>query len=268
MESECTKERITPNKVPKWDLSIHIARYAFARECVADRCVLDCACGVGYGSHTLALGGAKKVVGVDISMSAVEFAHRNYTLPNLMFTVQDAEHLGFCMHAFDVIVSFETLEHLDSPDSFLSYAVALLKPGGTFIASVPNRTALFLDNDANHGMRVSPFHKHEFDLAEFKALLSRFFENISFYYQLCPDRKFVRARQLNRLARRTRLIRMKSLLPHPILETLRRFRNWLGEQENRKVKQDYFEPRALRNENPPEDAFVLIAMCKKPFGSK
>ncbi|MHA1665055.1 MAG: class I SAM-dependent methyltransferase, partial [Candidatus Njordarchaeales archaeon] len=67
------------------------------------------ACGDGYGSHFLAIRGAKIVFGVDISEIAVRVAKRYYAHPNVEYIQGDVLNLPFPDNFFDV-VSFETIE--------------------------------------------------------------------------------------------------------------------------------------------------------------
>ena len=48
------------------------------------------------------------------------------------------------------MVSFETIEHLKEPELFLQEVRRVVKPGGTFIGSVPN---MWVDENGNHPTR-------------------------------------------------------------------------------------------------------------------
>ena len=90
----------------------HWHRYLFAARLVAGKAVLDVACGEGYGSRLLAETAAS-VVGVDVDPAAVRDAAASYPAWNLTFLCGPAELIPVeGEHVFDVIVSFETLEHL------------------------------------------------------------------------------------------------------------------------------------------------------------
>jgi len=79
----------------------------------------------------------------------------------------DAEQLPLADHSWDVIVSFETLEHLTSPLKFLGEARRVLRPQGYFILSTPNRLSASPDSDKPY----SPYHTFEPTRAELSALL-------------------------------------------------------------------------------------------------
>jgi len=150
----------------------HVARYMWARRFVrpGDR-VLDAACGMGYGSRVLADGTlAESVLGLDVDPPAVAYASEHYAAaqPRLSFAARDLATLGDLPESsFDVIVSFETVEHLPDPDRFLADCRRLLTPGGRFVCSVPNE---WLDE---HGQDPNPHHLHVFNRERLEALCGR-----------------------------------------------------------------------------------------------
>ena len=94
--------------------------------------------GTGYGSQILA-NHASKVYAVDYSYAAIQFANENYAHPNLTYLVMDAtNYMGFGNDRFDVIVSFQVIEHMKSIDSFLRELIRVNKKDGTIIISTPN----------------------------------------------------------------------------------------------------------------------------------
>jgi 2-polyprenyl-3-methyl-5-hydroxy-6-metoxy-1,4-benzoquinol methylase len=147
----------------------HWHRYAFARRFVAGLSVLDVACGEGYGSALLA-NGAGSVLGVDIAEGAITHASAAYAdRANLRFAQGSASSLPVADGAFDVVVSFETIEHL--PQTEQSRMVAeigrVLRPDGILILSAPNP----VEYSQARGY-VNPFHLHEPSREEIDALLA------------------------------------------------------------------------------------------------
>jgi SAM-dependent methyltransferase len=160
-------ERLVPDSLDKNDatgietLDLHLARYRFAQRFVAGGRVLDCACGVGYGSALLAEApnAPTQVMGVDIDPAAVDFAARRYSSQRVAFTVGDGCELVDGM-GFDVIVSLETVEHVPDPSALFANFARLLKTGGTLVASVP----------VTPSVDVNPYHLHDFTEASFRHL--------------------------------------------------------------------------------------------------
>src|SRR6476646_7185805 len=113
---EFTGERYVPEL--DWpDLSYeHWHRYLWASQFVAGKDVLDVACGEGYGSNFLAKT-AGRVVGVDISQETVDHAKNTYNQPNIEFYQGSAGAMPIeGTYLFDIIISFETIEHLDETE--------------------------------------------------------------------------------------------------------------------------------------------------------
>ncbi|MFQ5921686.1 MAG: class I SAM-dependent methyltransferase, partial [Anaerolineales bacterium] len=75
-ESLLTGEFILPGAVPPRLYEEHIARYTLAASLSSGKCVLDVACGTGYGAAFLIESGARKVVGGDLSPAALSWASR------------------------------------------------------------------------------------------------------------------------------------------------------------------------------------------------
>ncbi len=176
---EFTGERIVPGQVDPDLYHEHMARYAFACRLARHKRVLDAACGSGYGSAALAAH-ATFVAALDISLEAVEAARRAYGRPNLAFLAARAEQMPFRDAAFDLIVAFEVIEHLEDWRALLAEARRLLAPGGQFIVSTPNRL-YYAETRALAG--PNPYHVREFDYAEFRAALQEFFPSAAIYLQ-------------------------------------------------------------------------------------
>jgi lipopolysaccharide biosynthesis protein/ubiquinone/menaquinone biosynthesis C-methylase UbiE len=113
-------------------------RYLFALKFCEGLDVLDVAAGEGYGASLLATV-ARTVIGVDIAQDAVDHANRNYGNDRLSYRQGAATALPVDDQAVDVIVSFETLEHLTEHDRFLGEIRRVLRPGGVLIMSSPDR---------------------------------------------------------------------------------------------------------------------------------
>jgi len=143
-------------------------RYFNALNFIREKDVLDCACGIGWGSCLLANGGAKSVVGVDLSPNAIESAERFYSANNLKFTLGTADDIDSDIK-FDVITSFETLEHVDDPIVFLKSLKARLKPGGLLLLSTPNGFCFKNDKDRPY----NPYHIEEYTKDELLRLLDQ-----------------------------------------------------------------------------------------------
>lgn len=151
----------------------HHHRYLFALGFCEGKNVLDVACGEGYGSALLATVGAS-VIGVDIDEDTVAFATRNYGADNVKFACAPAQKLPIPDNSIDVVVSFETIEHFEDHQGFISEISRVLKTDGLLIISSPNKSVYSIKNDYNN-----PFHEKELELDEFKGVLAVKFKNIT-----------------------------------------------------------------------------------------
>lgn len=200
--------------VPPWARWQHIYRYQWAAGTSAALRILDAACGSGYGALILATSGAGEVFGVDISEEAVTHACRKNQHQALRFCIGDVTALPFPDGYFDLYVSFETIEHLEDDGPYLREAARVLKPGGTFLCSTPNRAL------GNPGTRLedrpyNPFHTREFTLDELRERLGRWFSSIRFYGQSPFSHRYVAA--LDRVGRRRPMLAVRL---HQLRKTL------------------------------------------------
>ncbi len=123
---------------------------------------------------------AKMVYGIDISEEAVNYAINNYSADNIEFKVSSIEKLPFKDSEFDVIVSFETVEHVDFEvqKKFLDEIKRTLKKDGVLIISTPNKE-VYSDIVDYH----NEYHKHEFTKKEFLDFLNTKYKYVEIYDQ-------------------------------------------------------------------------------------
>ena len=155
----------------------HWHRYAAVAPLAAGKRVLDAACGEGYGSHLLAQDAAH-VTGVDVSAEAVAHARERYARANLEFAAASVTALPLPDASVDLVVSFETVEHLAAQEAMLAEFRRVLAPAGALVISSPNRPVY------NEGGGVeNHYHVRELDRAELTALLSPVFPRQAWYAQ-------------------------------------------------------------------------------------
>jgi GT2 family glycosyltransferase/2-polyprenyl-3-methyl-5-hydroxy-6-metoxy-1,4-benzoquinol methylase len=157
----------------------HLQRYNTILPLVANKDVLDIASGEGYGSNILA-SGAASVIGVDINEELVAHATEKYAKDNLSFKAGNVVAMPLEDACVDVVVSFETLEHVneEAQQKFLQEIRRVLKKEGILIISTPNK-ANYTDR-FNH---INEFHVKELDEAAFVSLLKQNFPRVELFNQ-------------------------------------------------------------------------------------
>ena len=99
--------------------------------------ILDLGCGSGWLASALDRCGFR-VTGGDRDETALQRARRHR--PEMEFVQLDVElppHPAL-LRRFDAVVAIDLLDHLPRPGAAIATALAALKPGGLFIASVPH----------------------------------------------------------------------------------------------------------------------------------
>lgn len=102
--------------------------------------VLEIGCGRGGFARWLSGRGASSLVLADFSPAAVALARRDIALdePASRFLTADIQRLPFRDGAFDLVCSFETLEHVPRPATGLDELVRVTRHGGRLIITTPN----------------------------------------------------------------------------------------------------------------------------------
>jgi SAM-dependent methyltransferase len=161
----------------------HIARYRFATQLVEGKKIADIACGTGYGTRLLATAGARSVHGMDLSEDAVAFCREHNAAPNVTYEAGNAQKLSAISDGeFDVVISFETIEHLPDVEAYLDEMARILRPGGTFLVSTPDRRiGSVLYCFLGHPQNV--YHFREYSERELLDLLSTRFQINACYGQ-------------------------------------------------------------------------------------
>lgn len=170
--TEPTGERMLPDR-QRGELvhAEHTSRYRYAAQFAAGKRVLDAACGEGYGSQLLQAARAASVTGVDIDETTVAAAREKY---DARFERSDVGSMPFDDDSFDLIISFETIEHVENAEAVIAEFRRVLAPGGTLIISTPNSSEYEVKNE---------FHKREFNFEEFGELIGDRFGPVHWLHQ-------------------------------------------------------------------------------------
>lgn len=113
--------------------------------------VLEVGCGKGAFARIL---DTKKYIGLDFSSKARELAE-DYGIVIMNETIEN--YSRDYPNNFDVVVSFQTLEHVSNPKSFIEAKIRVLKQGGIMIIAVPSEDS-FLKYTTNSLLNMPPHH--------------------------------------------------------------------------------------------------------------
>lgn len=129
--------------------------------------VLDIACGGWYGPGQLAQK-ARQVVGADVDPLCIQQAsEKMHDVSNLSFRCEDVTAMSFVDATFDLITSFETIEHVDA-QRYIKEMHRVLKPNGLLLMSTPQNSL--------GRIPMNPQHQIEYSLNEVIDLVSSHFQ--------------------------------------------------------------------------------------------
>lgn len=189
------KEYLWPDDPEQSPQSVaeHMARYRLAMQFAVGKTVLDLGCGAGYGAFRMSRT-AKLVVGIDQNTDAIDYAREHYGghgHGHPIFTRSQIERIApssnimgihlepMLLRKFDVVTSFEVMEHMEDPNRLLTTARKFMhKKTSILILSVPfyHRTGRASEED-------NPYHHWVWDLPGLVELMRKHFNHIDIWVQ-------------------------------------------------------------------------------------
>ena len=141
--------------------------YVVAEEYVAGD-VLEVGCGEGRGIHLL-MRQARSFTAVDKIKPVIEQLKKKHQDARLL-SMNIPPLSGLQDNAYDLVVSFQVIEHIDDDLLFLKEIHRVLKPGGTALLTTPNRRLTLTRN---------PWHVREYLPEELHSLASKVFRHVT-----------------------------------------------------------------------------------------
>lgn len=151
--------------------------YEWASQFAENKVVLDCACGSGYGSDILSKV-CKRVIGADVDPEIIRYARDTFKNEKIAFNIFSAAEVPFPDDYFDLVVSFDTIEHVDDDERVFAELQRVTKGGGEIILSTPIGYY-----HKNHGEEelLDSTHIREYSAYEWLSILSNHFSTAEFF---------------------------------------------------------------------------------------
>ncbi|MFQ5416345.1 MAG: class I SAM-dependent methyltransferase [Myxococcota bacterium] len=233
------------------DIARHHAAYQVALDHSGGGRVLDLGCGSGHGTSLLAAADSR-VFGFDrvFPDAASRDSGGHFVLGTL-------EAIPLRPASFDLVASFQVIEHLVDPSFYVDAIADLLRPSGLALITTPN----VLTSDG-----VNPFHVHEYRAYELAGTLRRRFADVEIRGISPTDRiRQVLAERSRKIRRIMRLdpLRIRDRLPGGLI-------HWLFARFAMLVRQPSAEdePAVSWRDFPvgpaDDDCLDLLALCRRP----
>lgn len=209
----------------------HQMAYQFAIKYCKGKYVLDYGCGSGYGPEILSRH-ANQVKGVDINEKVIDYCKKTYQIPNLSFQIIDSSRLPFEDRLFDVIVSFQVIEHVTNVKQYLHELKRVLRDDGILIISTPNKKWRLLPFQRPW----NPNHLREYGLKGFNNELKPVFSKVEILglYGNKEINKIERSRvkqnPLKVYIYYPGIKVMRSILPRSVIATLKKLKRQMHQQ--------------------------------------
>lgn len=153
--------------------------YEFVEPLIKGKNVLDVGCGLAYGTALMAESAAS-IVGVDYDQSVVDDNSQRYAhIKNLSFQRVTVPPLPFPDNSFDVVTSFQFIEHIHARKEFTKECIRVVKPGGKVYITTPN---------IKRSLARNPFHIHEYTFAEMSQEVGSLTQNFELEGLNCNEK--------------------------------------------------------------------------------
>ncbi len=223
--------------------------------------ILEMGSGTGYGSRELAaalpsLVAVDRVAPLAPEPGAGPAPESSHTA---RFLRADLGSMPLSNAAFDLVVSFQVIEHLIDPANYLDALARLLRSDGVALVTTPNRA----NSDGEN-----PFHVHEYEAEELRSLLATRFESVEMLGLFA--RGAAHRYHEERLRRIRRIVRIDPLgfrkrIPRPLVE-------WIFARLARVIRRGIAAgdgtPGVRIEDFPIEpirpDCLDLFAVCRRP----
>ena len=267
-----TAERILPEAACRSrDAYLLYLRHLFAYDAAKawlspESLVMEVGCGEGYGTRHLSQH-VRHITGLDVEPTIIEHASKKYGSERCAFSIYDGVTLPYEDQTFDVVVAFETIEHIKDDARFLTELYRVIKEGGQCLLTTPNGRSRLRPGQKPWNR----FHVREYAPAELHDLLSSVFSHVELWGII--GTKEIQAIEQARVAQAQRfaaldLLNLRRWLP-PAWETwlVTLVKNILHPRQASEAGEDFLTRYHLEDycltRQTIEESFDLLAICRK-----
>jgi ubiquinone/menaquinone biosynthesis C-methylase UbiE len=135
---------------------------------------LEIGFGTGYGTK-FSSSFFSKIIGLEVDPEPISYAQKKYPESNIEYKQYNGSILPFPDNFFDIVYSFQVIEHVTSDSDFLSEARRVLKTGGILVITTPNRNYRLKPGEKPK----NKFHLREYSPDDLKNIGEKFFQSYS-----------------------------------------------------------------------------------------
>ncbi len=165
MSKIATAERVSLDKSDNYVFQRSALAYHHAATIVKGD-ILEIGTGMGYGVEIIAPV-AKRFISID-----KELQQDIPQLSNVEYYDMEVPPIDFENCSFDAVVSFQVIEHIENDMEFVREVARVLRPGGMFVVSTPNKPMSLTRN---------PWHVREYNADELRNILECNFSDVKAY---------------------------------------------------------------------------------------
>jgi SAM-dependent methyltransferase len=226
-----TSERHSPDHVASDEERGLDVRHRYAYDLVRDYAepshrLLDVGSGEGYGS-TILMPFVASYAGIDVSADAVAKANERYGSDNVVFQEYDGLTIPHPNGSFDLITSYQVIEHVADVPRYVAEMRRVGRPGGYVLVTTPNRKLRLAEGERPWNR----YHLREYDAEGLREILTVAFDDVAIYgirgseeMERLERRRLARARRYAKLDRFGLRHRLPETVDARIRRLLRRHR--------------------------------------------
>jgi ubiquinone/menaquinone biosynthesis C-methylase UbiE len=158
-------ERLIPDSFKGESDYLAFLKHLFAYEYLnkiknSKKRALEIGFGSGYGTFH-ASNFLSHIDAIEVDQETVNFAKEKYSSPKISYGTFNGKTIPFPEDTFDLVYSFQVIEHVQEDEHFLKEAKRVLRPGGTLLITTPNR---------NYRLKPGEKPKNRFHVREYSEI--------------------------------------------------------------------------------------------------